>query len=224
MRSEMRKRLPALAGGIVAATAVAGLSIVTVAGQGAKPAKTPWGHPDIQGLYNTAMADAPRAPGAGGSHHADTRAGGGGGKGRGRRSAAAGAAERSNPHRPALRRRRLHRRVGERRRLQQLLDRQRRGVLLHQRRASRIHRGRSAGRPHPPDHARGAQAPGGPLRGADRGRGGANRHGDARRVRQPGDSTSGRTVHSGLRLRRPVRRCIPSSTTTSSRSCRRRRT
>jgi hypothetical protein len=57
MRFEMRKRLPTLLGGIVAATAVAGLSIVTVAGQaapGATKAKTPWGHPDIQGLYNTA--------------------------------------------------------------------------------------------------------------------------------------------------------------------------
>ena len=51
-RMHMRTRLPSLIGGAVAAAAVAAFSIATVAGQGA--GKTPWGHPDIQGLYNTA--------------------------------------------------------------------------------------------------------------------------------------------------------------------------
>ena len=56
MRLDMRKRLPVAPGRASWRLRPSRrLSVVTVAGQGAaKAARTPWGYPDIQGLYNTA--------------------------------------------------------------------------------------------------------------------------------------------------------------------------
>ena len=113
---------------------------------------------------------------------------------------------------------------GGTRRLQPVLDRA--GPADHHRRRpeAQLHPDRSAGRQDSADEARGAAAhrpAARGRRGSQRGRGG-RRLRTARGVRRTGVAPAGGAMPARLQFHAPVRpRCRTTSTTTSSRSCRR---
>ena len=113
-------------------------------------------------------------------------------KGHRRSHRAAGRAERPEPRRPAARRRWLHRRGRQCRRLQQLLDRRGRSRGGGERRIPHVAHRRSARRARAGAHAGSARAPGGAREALPA----------VRRVRQPREPAAGRALHRFVRLER----------------------